>query len=60
MRIQIRRGQEQPNATLTDAQAIEIRRLLSEGVEQKEIAKRFGVRPPTVWKIGKRILWKHV
>ena len=60
MRIQIRRGQEQPNATLTDEQAIEIRRLAASGVEHKEIAARFGVKPPTVWKISKRLLWKHV
>ncbi len=50
------RGELAPMAKLTAAQVAEIRALLNEGVSSTEIARRFGVKQPTISNIktGKR------
>jgi hypothetical protein len=47
-------------AKLTEAAAVEIRRLRSEGAMVKELAKRFGVDVRTVSRVVSRAIWKHV
>jgi uncharacterized protein YjcR len=42
------RGANHWNAKLTQQQVDEIRELRSQGVEQKELARRFGVRQSTI------------
>jgi len=44
----LHRGQDHEWSKLSDAQVVEIRELLAEGVTQTVIAKRYGVAQPTV------------
>lgn len=49
-------GEQHPNAKLTNADAVEIRRLYAhEGLSQAEIARRYGVRDGTIARIRKGI-----
>ena len=45
------RGETHCRAKLSDADVVEIRRLVMEGMKQKDAAKMFGVNPRTVSKI---------
>ena len=47
-------------AKLRDVDVQSIRRMLSEGLEQKEIAKLFGISQPSVSDIKHGRTWKHV
>lgn len=52
-----RAGERNPNASLESAQVDEIRRLSDAGVSTGEIASRFGVEKPAIWKIIHRKRW---
>jgi hypothetical protein len=54
------KGSRHPRASLTDEKVREIRRLLSIGVPQVEIAKRVGTRQPNVSRISCHRTWRHV
>jgi DNA invertase Pin-like site-specific DNA recombinase len=55
------RGEEHPNAKLTNAQVLEIRRLYDESIVRvDDIASDFGVSSATVRNIGHRYQWKHI
>lgn len=54
------RGARRWNAKLTDEKVLEIRRMASEGMMQKEIAAVFGVSQGTVSGIVSNTHWKHV
>jgi predicted DNA-binding protein (UPF0251 family) len=45
---------------LTAADVLEIRRLVANGVPQKDIAIRYGISRATVCNIVKRVTWKHL
>ena len=55
-----RRGESHGNAKITEDDVREIRRLASEGVTQREIAKRFGITHPNVGYIVRKTAWPHV
>lgn len=54
------RGEGCHKARLTDEQVNEIRRLLSNGVFQKDIAKQYGVSRSTIGEINRGKTWKHI
>lgn len=45
-------GLANPNATLTDEQVEEVRRLVAGGMKQRDVAKRYGVSQSTVWRLA--------
>lgn len=47
-------------AKLTDAQVLEIRQEHANGVQQKVLADRFGVRQQTVSRVCRRTNWRHL
>jgi hypothetical protein len=51
------RGEKGPTAKLTNAQAEEIRRLLSLGDRVGDVARKYGVSSPTVTNIRKRLVY---
>lgn len=55
-----RNGSGNPLAKLTEQSVREIRRLVSEGVPQKELAALHGVSRPTISLVVSRKLWAHV
>lgn len=54
------RGEDHPNAKLTEEQVKRIRKLRHNKVRIKSIAKRFGIAWQTVMDITNRKIWKHV
>lgn len=52
-------GEDIPYAILTEEQVLEIRALYG-FVQQKDIAKRFGVSKNCIWHIVHRNTWKHI
>ena len=50
-----RRPPQAQNETLDEAQIAEVRRLASEGVSKAEIARKFGISRPTVYKALKGV-----
>ena len=56
----IRNGEKARAAKLTESKVLEIRRLLSTGVEQKIIAENYLIKQPTVSDIANRRTWKHI
>lgn len=54
------RGEQSKSARLTERDVIEIRRMLAEGVFQKEIASRFAVSQSTISLIRMGKVWAHV
>lgn len=53
-------GQKQPNAKLTDDQALEIIARLREGEMQSALAREFGVSHTTIYSIAANKGWKHL
>lgn len=53
-------GEQHPNTNLTEKEVREIKQLLLDGVPQVEIAKKFNIKPQTVYDIKKQRSWKHV
>lgn len=56
----IKRGENQHNSVLTEANIIEIRKLAEDGVLHKEIARSYGITRSHVSSIVRRHSWKHV
>ncbi len=54
------RGVDRPDAKLTDGQVLEIRSMRCGGVQQAEIARRFGVSQSLISKIVRGKRWKHL
>ena len=54
------RGEDQWLARLTEEQVRAIRRSHAEGVQQKELAARYGVCPANIRLIVRRLSWRHV
>ena len=55
-----KRGENNAKAKITNAQALEIKKLLRDGVPQTEIAKRFGVSKYLVSDIKRGKTWSHI
>lgn len=53
-------GEAHPNAKLTDAQVVEIRRRLAEGESQRALARAFGVSKPAIGRIARGRGWAHL
>lgn len=53
-------GAGRPGAKLTDAHAIEIRRLYALGVSQEKLAKQFGVSRTTIQPLVEGRTWRHI
>jgi len=54
-------GEKNAASTLTDSQAIEIKKLLNTtNMTQVDIAKKFNVEKKVVWRIKNNISWKHL
>lgn len=56
----VARGERVSSAKLTATQVRDIRALCSTGVTHRAVAAMFGVAQPTVSRIVRRELWKHV
>lgn len=54
------RGENNPRATLTEEQVIEIRRRLAEGQRGVDVAKAFGTNKYTISTIKQRKSWTHI
>lgn len=54
------KGENNASAKLTDADVLEIRRLVSEGTYQKDVAEQFGVSQPLISMIALRKNWRHL
>jgi len=55
------KGEGHPITNLSNQKVLEIRKLWLEGsMTQLEIAKRFSVRTPAIWKIVHRYTWTHI
>jgi hypothetical protein len=54
------RGEDRPNAKLTDKTIRQILRMTEEGVMQKDIAQHFGVSRALVYGVQKGKRWRHV
>lgn len=59
-RLRSLRGEENPFAKLTDAQAIEIREQLALGTSQRTLARMFGVSRSVIQHIAGGRTWKHL
>lgn len=53
-------GERNPAATISEAQALEIRQMVSEGARQSEVARLFDVSISIVSRIVNRKTWGHV
>lgn len=53
-------GVRHTHAILDDEKVREIRHLHAEGMRPVEIARRFGIKPPSVHNIVRRRIWRHV
>ncbi len=52
-------GEDNPNSTLTKHDVIMIRNLFETGnYSKKELSEMFGVKPPAIYKIIKKLTWK--
>lgn len=53
-------GERNGQAKLTEADVIQIRSLIARGIQQKQIAPMFGVKPRAINKIHLRLRWAHL
>ncbi|AMW62260.1 HNH homing endonuclease [Bacillus phage Taffo16] len=53
-------GERHPRATVTDAQAVEIKEMIQNGYTTKEIMVKYGVSKYTVSRIKTGVTWKHI
>lgn len=53
-------GEQNPAAKLTEAQVVEIRRLLARGAGYRFLARRYGVSAQTIGAIARGQTWRHV
>ncbi len=54
------RGPEHHRAVFTESDVIDIRTLVALGARQVDLARAYGVRPPTINAVVLRKVWKHV
>jgi len=54
------KGSSKPNSKLTESDVLMIRKEAASGVQQAELARRYGIRPQTMSHIIQRRTWKHV
>lgn len=54
------KGEWHGMAVLNEDQVLEIRRLYSQGVRQKDLAEQYNVVKGTIWHIVVRRTWKHI
>jgi len=59
-RAAYQKGEHAPNVKLSEKAVKEIKRLISEGVSQKEIARRYNIWSGTVRQIERGQTWSHV
>jgi hypothetical protein len=59
-RLQMARGEQLPQARLTEAAVREIRRLLALGTRGCDIAQQFMVSPMTISDVARGATWRHV
>jgi hypothetical protein len=52
------RGEKHGRSKLTNAQVLDIRSRINQ--TQQSIADEFGVHQPVIWRILRRITWKHI
>lgn len=53
-------GSTNPNAILNEPYVMRIKKMLSEGIRQQQIADTFGVKKGTINNIAQGTTWKHV
>ncbi|MBV6635509.1 MAG: HNH endonuclease [Mameliella sp.] len=53
-------GENAPTVKLTERQVLAIRKRLSEGARQRDVAKEFSVSKSLIWAINTRRVWSHV
>lgn len=53
-------GENAPTAKLTEADVLEIRKMISEGITQREIARMFNVAHVAIGNISRGQTWKHL
>jgi hypothetical protein len=58
--VRFARGEDHGSAKLTAPEVLEIRRRVSAGERQTEIAKELGVDKGLIWQIKERRIWTHV
>lgn len=54
------RGSTHPYSKLTEEDVLQIKKDLSNGVGQRELAKRYGVKPTNISNIKVGLSWRHV
>jgi hypothetical protein len=59
-RLRTPHGEGKKQSKLTDEKVRQIRRSAAEGVDDKELAQRFGVTPSNIYAVRIRKTWKHV
>ena len=60
MELEVRRGNEHPNAKLTPAKVRQIRKLHEAGKNYQQIAKKMGVSDRTIGQVVRKQRWTHV
>ena len=53
-------GSENRNSKLTEEQVLQIRQSLDQGVSRQLLSVRYGVTPQNIYRIEKRLTWKHL
>lgn len=53
-------GEEHGMAILTERKVLRIRERIAQGARQVDVARSMGVSPELVYRIKKRIIWKHI
>jgi Mor family transcriptional regulator len=57
---EITKGINNPNSKLTDEIVREIRNEYNNGIKMKDLAKKYDVNAPCIWKIIHNYTWKHL
>jgi group I intron endonuclease len=55
-----RKGSKNPNSKLNDEIVLKIRNEYNEGVNSDDLAKKYGVNKPCIWKIIHNYTWRHL
>jgi group I intron endonuclease len=54
------KGSNNPNSKLNDVIVLNIRKEYSDGISTNDLAKKYGVNKPCIWKIVHNYTWKHL
>jgi NUMOD4 motif/HNH endonuclease len=54
------KGISNGRSKLTEKEVLKIRLLLSKGMKQNDISKKFNISTQTISSINKRLIWKHI